>query len=91
MTQIRIEKKLYRGEDLVRMLFDNAMGLAGPETTRKILEALAKLPPADASDVTWCRDCKRYCPDDGWCQCFPMEHFTQPDDFCSHAERRKDG
>ena len=91
MNKIRIEKKIYRGEDLVRMLFDNAMGLAGPKLTRHILEALAKLPPADASDVTWCRDCKWYCPDDGYCECFPMEHFTQPDDFCSHAERRKDG
>lgn len=89
MTQIRIEKKLYRGEDLVRMLFDNAMGLAGPETTRKILEALAKLPPVDASDVTWCRDCGFYIQDEGACDYHCR--YVEPDDYCSWAERRKDG
>ena len=91
MKRLRIEKKLYSGEDLVRMLFANSAALAGPDATRKILEAMAKLPAVEASEVTWCRDCKWFCPDDGWCQCFPMEHFSEPDDYCSHAERRKDG
>ena len=52
---------------------------------------IAEAPTADAAEVVRCKDCKHCLSDAHGLWCFrDYEYNLQPDDFCSHGERRAD-
>lgn len=52
---------------------------------------LAIQPTVDAVEVVRCKDCKHCLSDAHGLWCFrDYEYNLQPDDFCSHGERRAD-
>lgn len=45
----------------------------------------------DAVSIVRCKDCEFYTADELWCRRLGLCGAFDPDDFCSHAERREDG
>ena len=55
------------------------------------LFSLNALPTIDSVPVVRCKDCKFYTEDERWCRRIGICGAFDPNDYCSHAERREDG
>lgn len=56
-----------------------------------VMQRIDNAPTVDAVEVVRCKDCKLCLSDAHGLWCFrDYEYNLQPDDFCSHGERRED-
>lgn len=63
-------------------------GAYGYMDTKSIVDMLNDLPKR--TEVVRCKDCEFYTADELWCRRLGLCGAFDPDDFCSHAERRED-
>ena len=61
---------------------------AACEIKQDFADMISKVPNVDAVEVVWCRDCKSYDDECGYCE--SMGFTCGCNDFCSYGER-KDG
>ena len=54
----------------------------------QIVDRLRNDPDADWAEITRCKNCKKRIDDCGFCT--EWDYDTEPDDYCSKAERRED-
>ena len=71
-------------------------------TAEDVIMMIKTAPTVDAVEVVMCKDCKYYCQDkingvicrhpalDFDTECFDHWINTNPDDFCSYGEKRRD-
>ena len=81
-------------EELIKALHEPLMDI--DEAIDVVVTTIDDAPTVDAVEVVRCKDCKYGEPNGQYgCKCYHYElyetHEMSPSDFCSHAERRKDG
>jgi hypothetical protein len=73
--------KEYTALDMQRMIY---------RTIGDAMSAVDDAPAVDAVEVVRCRDCEFYTGEDRWCRRLGLVGAFDKNDYCSHAERRKD-
>ena len=83
------EKRLIDANAYIAELCKDCGGGCDGEESCILVDGLRNAPTVDAVEVVRCKDC-RYCQHDAYgLWCFnDYEHSLQPDDFCSHGERK---
>lgn len=51
---------------------------------------IANAPTVDAVEVVRCKDCKFYTEEERWCRRLGLCGAFDPNDYCSHGEKRED-
>ena len=61
------------------------------ETLRTVLDLIRAFPTVDAVEVVRCGNCVKRPKNVEWGMCHVLCRQTHKDDFCSYAEKRRDG
>lgn len=90
------EKRLIDADALIYDIQNNLWdyetvdGISATLVLKQTVKDIRNCPTVDAVEVVRCKDCK-FIHDRGFCALVTGLTRIEPDDYCSHGERRTDG